>query len=269
MIQSDLSKLKTFLQTLPEHKKMEVWDERYIDDIKSMGGYEQAKELSKKRSRYVNSDKISDSGYSTKDFENLCDRNSTKEQCHSCCNYNNNECVYDPVLCNDWFAKNVKNWEDINSYHISFLKGETPGTPNHPGPWNIETEYILGPLIKILNNNILTMDSQPGLMVDDDYIQKPYIQIGGSAERIHKILIDLLCSGEKGENTFDNTIIKYVPYGARKLNFTGYKNYQHDGKDYVSVYLGIETPKYLINEYTDYVFSNRFFNRIANVIGIN
>ncbi len=263
MIQSDLSKLQVFLETLPKHKTMKKWNERYIEDIKSMEGYEQAKKLSKKRSRHVNINKIADPGYNIKDFERFCNPNTIKEQCHSCCNYDNNECVYDSVLCNDWFAKNVKNWNDINRYHISFLKGETPGTPNHPGPWNIETEYILEPLFKILSNNILTMDSQPGLMVDNDYIQKPYIQIGGSAGRIHKILINLLCSDK---NTFDNTIIKYVLHEMKKLDFTKYKNYQYDGKDYVSVFLGIDSPKYLINEYTDYVFSNRFFNRIANII---
>ena len=267
MNKSDLSKLELFLKTLPEDKKTTEWDERYINDVKSIGGSKQAKEVAIKRNRYVNIHKLAD-GYDIGVFENYCTE-PVENKCHSCCDYSKekDKCIYDPVLCTEFFVVNVTNWDDITKYHISFLKGETPGTPDHPGPWDKETEYILDPLVRILQNGILTMDSQPGLFMHKNdkntYIQKPYIKIGGPVGRIHRILIDLLYPKNQ---TLDNTIIKYVPHKIDILEFNGYKTYQPDGKEYVVVYLGIDTHNYLMNDYVDYVFSNRFFNRIADVI---
>ena len=39
-MQSNLSKLKLFLDTLPKDKIIDEWDERYIYDADSMGGHE-------------------------------------------------------------------------------------------------------------------------------------------------------------------------------------------------------------------------------------
>ena len=64
----------------------------------------------------------------------------------------------------------------------------------------------------------------------------------------------------------DNNIIKYVPYDIRKIDFDQYDNYNEDDNDYVGVMLGIETPNMLLPEYTEYIFSNRFFDRIAHIV---
>ena len=275
MRQSDLSKLQTFIRTLPEDKVLKHdWDERYIEDINTYVGYDAAKSLAIKRDRYVKSADMRNYGYSLGPYEGLCDDPSHKKdnECHSCCSESpvtETGCKYDEEKCNSFFAENIHNWSELCGYHILFLEGKTPGTPGHPGPWNQETKYILDPLIRILSSGILTVDSQPGLMIYDkeygDYIQKPYLTIGGPAGRIHRILIKLLYP--VGDVTLDNSIIKYVPHhGIRELEFWGYENYKHDEKDYVRVMLGIDDPSMLSSEVMGYIFSNRFFDRIGDIV---
>jgi hypothetical protein len=274
MEQSDLSRLQLFVKTLPKNKAIEEWNERYIDDARTYSGYEDAKLIAIKNNRFVKMLDMSADGYSIKPYEELCDQPKKKEtnDCHECCSESGEtegKCEYDPEKCNRFFAENVHNWNELCGYHILFLQGKTPGTPDHPGPWNKETQYIIDPLIRILQKGILTMDSQPGLINSgiepDEYIQKPYLMIAGPAGRIHRILIKILFPS--GPITLDNSIIKYVPYGIRPLDFNNYDYYeQDDGLDYVTVMLGIDTPNILTKEYSDYVFSNRFFDRIAEIV---
>ena len=233
-----------------------------------MSGGSYAKEIARKRSRYKTLEVFNSPGYSMKPFENLCDTNN--KTCHDCCTYTKetDTCDYDGDMCNRYFAKNVTNWETLCGYHILFLEGKTPGTPESPGSWNKETSIILDPLISMLKGLILTLDSQPGLAIYDEdygnYIQKPYIQIGGPADRIHKILKDILFPKEIV--TLNNSIIKYVSYGLVNIKFDGYENYQQDGKEYVAVILGIDTPEILTSDYVDYIFSNRFFDTIVRSV---
>ncbi len=274
MQQSDLSKLQTFIRTLPEDKVLNHdWDERYIEDINTYTGYNASKSLAIKRDRYVKLADMLIGGYSIDIYEGLCDDPSHKKdnECHSCCSESpvtETGCKYDEGKCNRFFVENVHNWSELCGYHILFLQGKTPGTPDHLGPWNKEKKYILEPLIRILSKGILTGDSQPGLMIYDEgygeYIQKPYLTIGGPAGRIHRILIKLLYPGS--DVTLDNSIIKYSPRGIRELEFWGYENYESDQKDYVDVVLGIDSPSMLSSEVMDYIFSNRFFDRIGDIV---
>ena len=282
---SDLTKLKTFIRTLPKTKVIvDEWGERYIDGIDSYNEYDMIKTIALKRDRKVDIRDMID-GYSDNMFKSLCDDTDPNDpnQCHECCSpvssvssvSNNTESPayeYDPKKCNKFFAKNVKNWSELCGYHILFLQGKTPGTPNHPGPWNNETSYIIEPLIRILSKGILTVDFQPGLLINGEqtnYIKNPYLSIGGPAGRIHRILIKLLRDSEFNNKsvTLDNSIIKFVPHPLRKLEFWGYENYEPDNQDYVSVMLGIE-PDLLSPEIIEYILSNRFFERIANVVEI-
>ena len=278
-----MNELKLFIQSLPTTKKLpDVWYERYIYDVSTISGYEQAKEIAQKRQRYVLFSEISNEGYSTQPFEETCDQShnetsenesSEEEKCSDCCQYNpvKEKCIYDARRCIDYFVQNVRNWSEVCGYHILFLQGKVPGTPGNLGPWNRETGFILDPLIRILSKNILTVDSQPGLFVSDDmseeseeYIQKPYIRIAGPVQRIHRILVKLLYSKEN--TTFDNSVIKYSPQSLETINLWGYKNYQPDNQVYVSVMLGIDNPPYFYKEYVEYLFSNRFFDYIASVV---
>ena len=261
-----LSRLELFINTLPKNKVLsDQWTERYIDDVNTFQGYEMTKELAIKRKRYVENNYVYDYGYSIDLYDN-CNQDlkqqSNNQQCYSCCDYDEEKekCIYNADKCNEYFAQNVTNWSEICQYHILFLQGKTPGTPDHPGPWNKETSYIIDPLVKILQKNILTKCSQPGLMLFDDnieYLQKPYLEIAGPANRIHQILIKVLSNSD---------IIKYVPYPLKTLEFWGYNNYQEDDQDYVSVVLGIDHPPYLSKEYSEYVLSNSFFDQINNLI---
>jgi hypothetical protein len=271
MNQSDLSKLQTFVKTLPQDKVLSYeWSERYINDIETFPQYNSAKTTAIKMDRYVNQHDMVKYGYSLRPYEGLCDSPlKSDEYCHECCDKSNLtlECEYDPEKCNRFFAETVTNWSELCGYHILFLQGKTPGTPNHPGPWNRETEYILDSLIRILKKGILSVESQPGLMVKDnhdEFIQKPYLVIGGPAGRIHRILIEILYP--KGPVTVDNSIIKYVPYPLESIDFSGYVNYNSDSQDYVKIVLGIDHPPMLSSELMKYIFSNRFFDRIADIV---
>jgi len=272
MEQSDLSRLRLFINTLPRIKVLsDEWNERYIEDISTYSDYEAAKYVAIKTNRYVNVNDMSIEGYSLEPYESLCDQPTEEDKCHECCSDSDETvsgCKYDPEKCNRFFAENVHNWRELCGYHILFLQGKTPGTPDHQGPWNRESKYIIEPLTRILSAGMLTLDSQPGLMVNDEgigeYIQKPYLRISGPAGRLHRILIKILFP--TGPVTLDNSIIKYVPYGVQYTLFNGYNNYEEDGQDYVNVMLGIETPNMLSGEYTDYIFSNRFFDHIADIV---
>lgn len=285
---SDLIKLLIFTDTLPEDKILGAgWDERYVNDISTYPGYQNTKSIAIRRDRDVSLDEMADDGYSLDKYKRLCKptgikpeekKEPGKKECGSCCvlDPEENKCKYDDDKCNNYFVEKVKTWNEICGYHILFLQGETPGTPDHPGPWNRETEYVREPLIRILQRSILTLDSQPGLIVnaanngegnydgEDEYLQKPYLEIAGPAGRIHRILKKILFPD--GLKTLDNSIIKYVPHPVHKLDFSGYKNYQEDGVDYVMVTLGIDNPEYFMGEWSEYVLSNRFFDRIADIV---
>ena len=300
MYQSDLSKLETYVHTLPDNKvMMDQWNERYIDDIKHSLEYDNVKQLAIIRNRYVRVEDMSEYGYSLDKYKSLCDApppNLFDEDndipCHKCCveqfsgpmhmtgadisssdissSDEKRVCIYDEDICNRFFAQRVKNWSDVCRYHILFLQGKTPGTPDHPGPWNRETRYIIDPLIRMLRSNILPRDSQPGLLVQDDtsedYMQKPYLSLGGPAGRIHRILVKLL-NPPSDNITLDNSIIKYVPYNIKILRFWGYENYEEDvNNNYISIMLGLNTPPILTREISEYILSNRFFDRIADVV---
>jgi len=271
MQQSDLSRLQTFIDNLGQDKVLsDSWDERYIDDIYAMQGYNEAKSLARMKKRYVNIDETLNDGYSIQSYKSSCDVPVGPNECDVCCDYKEetHQCIYNEMKCNRFFANAVHNWSELCGYHILFLQGKTPGTPGHPGPWNKETSYIIDPLTRILKYGILTADSEPGLMIYDDkigdYIQKPYLTIKGPAGRIHRILVKILYPQEP--ITLDNSIIKYVPHPMRRVDFDGYNNYNKDNQDYVSVMLGIDNPSFLSSDYTDYILSNRFFDHIANIV---
>lgn len=273
----ELSRLKTFLNTLPsEYKLLDKWTERYIYDIDTFSGYEDARKIAIERRRYVNLEDMTEYGYDIDLFEDSCIQNNQNRQdntdqnkngCSSCCDYDaeKDKCIYNAEKCVLFFVENVKNWSELCGYHILFLQGKVPGTIKHPGPWNKETQYIIQPLTRILNHNILTADSQPGLIVrdenDEEYLQKPYLAISGPAGRIHRILSKIFSS----EN--QNVQIKLVPYDLKEVSLDGYENYDdNDTTDYVEVMLGIDDTNYLESKYVDYVLSNRFFDTIADVV---
>lgn len=257
----EVAKLKLYTNTLSDDYVVPPWNDRYIDDIGNLSVYEHIIELAKEKGRYINIDDVTEPGYSDKNFKSTCEESPTKEQeCNECCDYDEfkEECVYNPMKCILFFANNIRTWNEICGYHILYLKGETPGTPSNTGPWNRESKYIIDELTNILQYGILTLDSQPGLVVHDeeDYIQKPYLRFGGPTGRVHRILKRLI--SEKG--------IKYVDYGIRDIEFWGYKNYQPDGKDYVSVVVSVDEPDNITHEYINYILSNKFFEDIVEVV---
>jgi len=263
MERDELLSLQTYLEYLPDDRVLYDGDERYIYDVQTSKLYEYIQKLSASRSRYMtNVNDISENGYSIEKFEKLC-----INDCPECCKYENNRCVYDAEACAQYYASGVTNWRELCGYHILFLEGKVPGTPIHPGPWSKETKFIMQPLKRILNASILTLDSQPGLFVEDrefgSYMQKPYIKIGGRLDRLKRILVNLF---DKNDDFYDARIIRYVDYGVLESPIEGYINFKEDVDQYGAIFLGIQNPDILTTDLVDYILSNRFFDRIADII---
>lgn len=264
-MQDNRISLETYLNDLPDNRVLYGGDERYIYDVESSDLYDYLYRLAISRNRYIaDIDKIADDGYSIEKFKKLC-----INSCPECCKYENDNCVYDSESCSQYYAKGVTIWQELCGYNILFLDGKVPGTPSHPGPWNAETKFIIPSLKRILNSTILTLDSQPGLLVDDSYtdfglhIQKPYIKIAGELHRLERILIKLF---DENDDFYDARMIRYIDYGVIDIPVEGYINLELDLNNYGSVFLGIDTPSILTPGFVNYIFSNRFFDRIADVI---
>lgn len=246
-------KLIQYLDSLPMEKLVEE-DERYIEYIDSYPHYNYILSLATSLGRINNKyNDLSEDGYSIDKFKHIC------KDIH--------EGEYNPEFCASYYSQGVTNWQELCGYHILFLLGRVPGTPSHPGPWHMETIFIIDFLARILNSTILTLDSQPGILTDlkgfPMALQKPYLKIAGPCDRIHRILITLFSAEDE-----DSKMIKYVPYGVEDATIEDYVNYFHkeDINNYGSIYLGINTPDILTTDYIDYILSNRFFETIARVI---
>ena len=281
-----------FLKDLPAERYIYGQDERYIEN--NFEKFEALVDTGINNDRYFNLDYVSENGYSIDKFVRLCNNDN-----NCCCSVQKkyilngfvDEYVYDPLKCSRYFASEVKNWEEVCGYNILYLLGKVPGTPDHPGSWNKETELILDPLTRISRQGILTLDSQPGIVVninndnsnnndngndnndndndgnDDNYVQKPYLQIAGPVDRLYKIVKILLTD----DSSYESKMIRYVYYDDELSPFEldGYVSYIDDCSKYVKIMLGVETPNILTEQYNQYILSNQFFNRIAEVIENN
>lgn len=264
---SDLYTFKKYIDNLPESNVIEESSERYVDDVEKLPNINDISKCAKALKRYyiedVNTNILYDPGYSVGRFEKLCKNgNNNNRNCHECCSKSEDDiCEYDENKCTMHFAKDIRNWNDLVEYHLKFLNETVPGTMGHPFPWNGETRLIVNYLKRITKAGVLTFDSQPGLYIQDkkyDVFQKPYLSIACDVDRMMRIMNKLFSENNK---------IKYVDYyEITQMTFDEYPKFEKDGKTYVEIFFGIDTPSTIDYEYCYYVFTDEFFKIITNVI---
>ena len=136
-------------------------------------------------------------------------------------------------------------------------------------------------LVKITEHGLVTLDSQPGVLVDsygsggsvdddDDepnstlYIQKPHLTLAGPQDTIREI-VEAICR----KDTYKHLRIvsgTYIPLPLR--DYTSFD--KDDCTTYVSVCIGVpdhfDKVKGVDQEYLDYVLSNKFFDEIVELV---
>lgn len=85
-----------------------------------------------------------------------------------------------------------RNFADLCTSNLRFLRGELTTTPYHLGPINSETYAILDDLIILNENGLMTTNSQPGIETVDylgrDLRQNAYIIFICRTETAYQIL---------------------------------------------------------------------------------
>jgi hypothetical protein len=193
------------------------------------------------------------------------------------------ECTCDWIPVIDAWVQAVIDWPSLCHFYWHFLQADVPGTPEHLNPWFAETNLIMPQLLKINETGLLTLDSQPGVLVDsydannpnpvqpidDDednttlYLQKPYLTIAGPHETIEEIL-ETVCHDPQYQHM---RIVSgsYVPF-----SFKDYPLFKQDSLSYVKVSICVDNhfdkTKGVDRTYLDYVLSNKFFDELVTIV---
>ena len=161
-----MNKLLTYIDGLPQDSYIVRGDERFINHPTTYQGYDQLLQIASRRKRVVEYRDMIVDGYSDESYKRFCNRTCD----HPCCvwNMSTKQCHYNAANCSIAIAKQVvKDWPSLLQYNIDFLVGKLPGKNDHPGPWRKETSYIIDELIALNAAGLYTLDSQPGLVVNN------------------------------------------------------------------------------------------------------
>jgi hypothetical protein len=152
----------------------------------------------------------------------------------------------------------VTNFSELLKYVRDNLEEKTPGTVVHTGPIANETKLIREKLLKFFDNNIITFDSEPGLVLvepEEIIIQRPYVEVMASKETIKKMI----------EGTAKHEYIRYVDYNNRMHILSDFKNFEKKD-DYVAFfgtrYMTIDDT---LKSYYGYIFSDKFFDDLLKL----
>lgn len=182
-------------------------------------------------------------------------------------NYELNQNTYD--IEKDNFNE-LTTYDDLLKYHKDFIVNSKDGIRTHMGPLSYETNFIKNELIKFYDKNVITTESEPGLVLifsDGNYtIQKPYLFV------IFKRDACLLSSiyDEVASNPMI-TLLDYKQFENAEIYKSFYPNIK-DIDSYEFMFFGMRNPNKeemedpeLMEQYFDYVFSNDFFKEILEM----
>lgn len=146
----------------------------------------------------------------------------------------------------------IRTWSDLVAYNQSFLNGTIPRTIFHDGVYASETLLILDALQAIHAAGFLTLDSQPGCVIQHGtgyLLQLPYLHVMGPLSQLQQIGADL-----------DSSIVIWQP--LKDVTSTLRSKLEHLQLDqpYGSIYFTINTL-----DIAD-ICSNRFFDQIVQWI---
>src|SRR3989338_7152043 len=95
----------------------------------------------------------------------------------------------------DYDIDRIQTWTDVVAYSLLFLKGGIPRTVFHDGGYASETKYILPLLQQIHHHNFITLDSQPGCVIEHTpgchLLQLPYLRLAGLMTDLNQLLLHL------------------------------------------------------------------------------
>ncbi len=183
--------------------------------------------------------------------------------------------TYDKTLINKYDISNdpylqVKTHAELVEYYKKFIKQEglfLYGIRGHPGPLSKETHLIQNELLKFYDKNVITFDSEPGLVsVYNGFttIQKPYVFL-----LVKKDLLYDLCDFVASHDMI--SCIDYDPKEHMEHLKNDFPNV--DLNDYTYEYLGVRNPTQqeidnplLLEMYLDYIFSNKFFTELSEFL---
>lgn len=193
---------------------------------------------------------------------------------------------FDDTNLSEYDHTKVRTWNDVINYSILFLNGKIPKTVFHSGVYASETLYILDFLKEIHQYGFLTLDSQPGCVIDgltheptkninaSCMIQLPYINLVGPIEQLQKLI----------DHITDTFIVIYrVDVDPIKdITSTLLQKLCRLRLDqrYGSIYLSVDDQKkqsffrwehlscsYQISvDFINYILTNRFFEEIINYL---
>jgi hypothetical protein len=95
-------------------------------------------------------------------------------------------------------AKGITNYKELHKYFFDYLikntepeRHESIGILGNAASLNNESRLILEHLIKVSAKGYITVDSQPGLIIDEHVYQIPYLQIMLPVEKLSAVLDNL------------------------------------------------------------------------------
>ena len=157
----------------------------------------------------------------------------------------------------------IKGWNDLLNNNVKLLNGQIPGTTYHTGSIAKETLYIKTYLEQITATGFLTLDSQPGLFINDTnipFIQLPYLDIANTPDKINKLLQIIYMQ-------YPN--IYLVDYDITPIDISDFPNWNDENR-YVSIVLGTTFPEMKLLTSDDiiqivYIFADQFFKDIIEI----
>jgi hypothetical protein len=166
----------------------------------------------------------------------------------------------------------IERWDDVINYSLLFLNAKIPQTVFHSGVYASETLYIINWLKLIHKYGFITLDSQPGCVIDgltlepmkdkktSCVMQLPYLNLVGPIDQLQKLI----------DSISDPYIVIYQPEMKPIKNITLTLIQKLDrlklDRDYGSVYLSVDGP--LTSTFFNYIFADRFFENIVETLEV-
>jgi hypothetical protein len=101
--------------------------------------------------------------------------------------------AFSETMTVDYNYDQLTDWNALKNLITLYLSRVISSTPFYTCPYSRETTYILPELLKILDTDILPLDSEPGFFIEDidintSYLQLPYLEILAPLSELHKII---------------------------------------------------------------------------------
>jgi hypothetical protein len=227
--------------------------ERYLEETDYQDIYEHLKNIAVKNKKTVN---FIDCVDFRKTKWEICNKNCTKEALEN----QTNE-LKKWILANkpEFKIENLCNIEQCNKMVLAFYNDEIWGLYEHPAQLNNESEFILDELKLFTKTKFIPVDSQPGLVFNDrNYIQMPYIGLISQKKNFDELF-----------KIMSKSCIGVVEKYTNKFDYFGLSNDNVDEENKYCMYMfGICPQRIPIEELESYIFTNKFFVDILNMISL-